>query len=123
MPGCRGPGHSSLTQCFYVCRKGTSPEVANGYSESKRALRPERRCKKGPRAWKTAALLTIGDRSTGEIKGHRFIVQTWERGTTGSSYQFERKADYRWSCENDEIKLVQALVNENLPTDGNHLMV
>lgn len=79
--------------------------------------------KNGPRAWKTAALLTIGDRSTGEIKGHTFIVQTWERGTAGSSYQFQKKADYRWSCENDEIKLVQALLNENLPTDGKFLVV
>lgn len=79
--------------------------------------------KAGPRAWKTAALLTFGDKTTGEIKGRTFIVQTWERRTMGSSYEFQKRAEFRWSCDNDEISVVQALLNESLPRNGRFLVV
>lgn len=78
--------------------------------------------KAGPRAWKTAALLTFGDKSTGEVKRRTFVVQTWERSTHGS-YQFEKRAEYRWFCEDEEINAVQALLNENLPSDGRFVVV
>lgn len=78
--------------------------------------------KSGPRAWKTAAVLCIGDKTTGEVKKLSFVVQTWEKKAIGG-YAFEKKADYRWSCEDDEMSRIQALLNENLPHTGRFRMV
>lgn len=78
--------------------------------------------KRGPRAWKTAAVICIGDKTTGEIKKVTFSVQTWEKSASGS-FGFERKSDHRWSCEDEEIAHLQALLNANLPRDGKFLVV
>lgn len=74
--------------------------------------------KRGPRAWKTASLLRLGNRATGEITGTRLVVQTWTRATDYGSYRFEEKAQYRWYCEDEEVNAIRDMLTAQLPRDG-----
>jgi hypothetical protein len=73
--------------------------------------------KNGPRAYKSATILTIGDPETGEVKKREFVVQTYSRSLSGPGYDFH-KAENRWSCEDDEIQIVQELLNGSFPDSG-----
>lgn len=75
--------------------------------------------KNGPRAYKSAAILTIGDPDTGEVKKRQFVVQTFNRSTSGPGYNFQR-ADSRWYCEDQEILAVQDLLNGQFPQSGRY---
>ncbi len=44
--------------------------------------------KAGPQAWKTAALLTFGDKVSGAVSRRTLRVQTWRR-MPGAGYGFE----------------------------------
>lgn len=78
--------------------------------------------KAGPQAWKTAALLTFGDKTSGVVSRRTLRVQTWRR-STGGGYGFEQKSDYRWSCDDEEISRVSALLTTNLPAVGTYTLV
>jgi hypothetical protein len=75
----------------------------------------------GPKAWKTAAVLTFGDKSTGVVRNRTLRVQTWKRGVAG--FGFEYKPDFRWSCDDDEIKRLAALLTTELPAPGTYTLV
>lgn len=77
--------------------------------------------KSGPQAWKTAAVLTFGDKSTGVVSNRTLRVQTWKRGVGG--FGFEYKPDFRWSCDDDEIKRLSALLTTELPAAGTYTLV
>jgi len=77
--------------------------------------------KSGPQAWKTAAVLTFGDKSTGVVSNRTLRVQTWKRGVGG--FGFEYKPDFRWSCDDDEIKRLSALLITELPAAGTYTLV
>ena len=77
--------------------------------------------KAGPQAWKTAALLTFGDKATGEVKRRTLRVQTWRR--EGSGYGFENKSNYRWSCDDEEVTQLLALLSTHLPSPGSYTLM
>jgi len=77
--------------------------------------------KAGPQAWKTAALLTFGDKATGEVKRRTLRVQTWRR--EGSGYGFENKSNYRWSCDDEEVTQLLALLSTHLPSPGSYTLL
>ncbi len=78
--------------------------------------------KAGPQAWKTAALLTFGDPTSGEVSRRTLRVQTWQR-TQGGGYPFEQKADFRWSCDDGEIWKLATLLTTNLPAAGTYTLI
>lgn len=78
--------------------------------------------KNGPQAWKTAALLSFGNETTGQVRRRTLRVQTWVRSPSGT-YGFEQKADYRWSCDNDEINTLSMLLTTQLPAAGTYEVV
>ena len=78
--------------------------------------------KAGPVAWKTAALLSFGNKETGEVSKRSLRVQTWSR-VDKIRYDFNASADYRWSCEDSEIDALRALLVEHLPDAGNYEVV
>ncbi|MGW0103420.1 hypothetical protein, partial [Nocardia sp. NPDC003354] len=73
--------------------------------------------KNGPRAYKAASFLVFGDRQTGEVKKRELSVQTWNRAADGPGYNFEKAAN-RWSCQDDEIQILQSLLNGAFPETG-----
>ncbi len=77
--------------------------------------------KPGPKAWKTAAVLTFGDKGTGVVSNRTLRVQTWKRGAGG--FGFEYKPDLRWSCEDGEIKRLAALLTTRLPAAGSYTVI
>lgn len=79
--------------------------------------------KRGPRAWKTAAVFTYGNEDTGEVTGTKLVVQTWTRITTSDRYDFQEKPQYRWYCEGSEVESVRELLNTELPHEGTFVIV
>jgi hypothetical protein len=78
--------------------------------------------KAGPRAWKTAALLTFGDKDTGAISRRILRIQTWKRGPEGYGFEGGR-SEYRWSCEDHEINRLSALLTTQLPAAGTYTLI
>jgi hypothetical protein len=58
--------------------------------------------KSGPQTWKTANLLHIGPRETGEIK-HRTLNLEAYRWRAGLGYDFDNP-EAKWYCKDDEIE-------------------
>jgi hypothetical protein len=79
----------------------------------------------GPKAWKTATLLTVGNSESGTVAMQRLILQTWlplpfEEGV---GYDFKH-ADQRWHCEGeDEIETVRLFLNGAFPEAGKYHIV
>jgi hypothetical protein len=77
--------------------------------------------KGGPRTYKTATLLYIGEKKTGEIKTIKLMLKSYGKHPDGK-YDFENP-DYNWYCEGDEIHSVQALLNTEFPDAGTFQLV
>ena len=78
--------------------------------------------KHGPRAYKTASLLTYGDTSTGRISSRTFRFQTWRAHQYEGGYDFSR-AENTWSCDDNEMGIVQAFLNGEFAEPGEYLLV
>lgn len=78
--------------------------------------------KSGPQAWKTAALLTFGNKDSGEVSHRTLRVQTWTRAA-GEGFDFKHKADLRWSCDDGEIITLSALLTTSMPAAGTYTLV
>lgn len=74
--------------------------------------------KNGPRAFKSASILTFGDKASGEVRKRALRLQTWKARVTGG-YDFDT-AEYSWTCENEEIVAVRALLNGDLVESGSY---
>jgi hypothetical protein len=77
--------------------------------------------KEGPRAYKSASILTFGDDSTSEVSKRELRAQTWHRAE-GGGYDFE-KADNAWHCEDDEIERLTALLLGLARESGNYSLI
>lgn len=72
----------------------------------------------GPQKWKTVSLLTFGDPTTGEIKGHEFRAQTWTAKSGALGYDFD-KTEHHWHCEGaHEIEAIRMLLQNEFPEAG-----
>lgn len=78
--------------------------------------------KKGPQRYKAAAILTFGSESSGVVSKRELRVQTYQARVFGGGYEFE-KATQNWSCENEEIERLQALLNRVFPDAGSYQLV
>jgi hypothetical protein len=79
----------------------------------------------GPKAWKTASILTIGDVDSGDVVTRRLIVQTWKAlpYDEGGGYDFE-KAEQRWHCEGDtEIETLRLFLSTAFQEAGKYHLV
>lgn len=77
--------------------------------------------KRGPQAYKTATLLTFGDKVTGEVRKRELRVQTWRAKTGSAGYEFDMTAN-AWHCE-DEIDRITALLLGDARTSGNYSLI
>lgn len=78
--------------------------------------------KNGPRAYKTASLLYWGNEATGAVRKTELRVQQWDARVDGPGYAFDATPK-KWSCEDDEIKAVQALLNRTFPESGRYQLI
>lgn len=78
--------------------------------------------KHGPRAYKTVSLLTYGDPETGRVSSRTFRVQTWNAHQFEGGYDFSRAAN-SWSCNDDEMAVIQAFLNEEFAEPGEYLLL
>ena len=79
--------------------------------------------KPGPQIWKSANLLHIGPRETGEIR-HRSLKLEAFRWRAGIGYDFDRP-EAKWYCEDDEIDKLRTFLdcfNEAI-TPGEHAVL
>jgi Domain of unknown function (DUF4263) len=78
----------------------------------------------GPRAWKTASLLTFPNPETGEVRKHQLRTQTWNLDSRqqGDGYDFTQ-SDFHWHCENHEIEAVRAFLNNQLSEPGKYRII
>lgn len=79
--------------------------------------------KRGPQVWKTANLLHIGHRETGELK-HRTLKLEAYRWRTGQGYDFENPTA-KWYCEDEEIDQFLAFLEcyTGATTPGEHAVL
>lgn len=84
--------------------------IADDFSHVPGLLRTQRVIlKRGPLAYKVASILYFGDDSG--VKRRQLVVQTWTRVGSGSSYDFEKKAEQHWRCEDAEIEQLAGFLN------------
>lgn len=73
--------------------------------------------RRGPRAYKTASLLTFGDKETGEVKNRALQVRTWMAKKVGSGFDFS-EPEQKWYCEGEEVAGLAAFLNGQLTEPG-----
>jgi Shedu protein SduA, C-terminal len=78
--------------------------------------------KHGPRAYKTASLMTYGDPETGRVSSRTFRVQTWNAHQYAAGYDFTRAAN-SWSCSDDETAVIQVFLNNEFAGPGEYLLM
>lgn len=79
----------------------------------------------GPKAYKTATLVTSPDAATGEIRRWKLLVRTWKRlpAGQGGGYDFDR-TDYHWHCDGEEeIEAVRLLLNDAFDKAGKYSLL
>ncbi len=78
--------------------------------------------KKGPQAYKTATLLTFGDKETGEIRKRELRVQTWRAKSGSGGFEFD-KTENAWHCADEEIDRVTTLLLGEARSSGNYSLI
>jgi len=78
--------------------------------------------KKGPQAYKTATLLTFGDKETGEIRKRELRVQTWRAKSGSGGFEFD-KTENAWHCVDEEIDRVTTLLLGEARSSGNFSLI
>lgn len=80
--------------------------------------------KKGPRAYKSASLMTFVDPATNEIRKRELRVQTWNArpAAEGGGYDFTETTN-AWHCEDDEIEAIRAFLNGELAEEGDYRLI
>ena len=78
--------------------------------------------KEGPLAYKSATLLTFGDKETGEIRKRELRVQTWRARVEGTGFEFD-KTENAWHCEDEEIDRLTTLLLGDARATGNYSLI
>lgn len=77
--------------------------------------------KNGPQVFKSASLQTFGDDTTGEISHTTLRVDAYRREPEGPGYDFA-SPESRWSCNDEEIGRLRALLNREFPEQGQYVL-
>lgn len=77
----------------------------------------------GPNAWKSAKLLTLGDKETGAVSHQQLRVEQYGRNRSGPGYAFEEKPERAWLCEGAEVEAIRALLNGQMTSSGTWIRV
>lgn len=76
--------------------------------------------KRGPQVFKTISLMTINDPETGKVKKRELRAHSWKRTRQRDAFI---ETQNHWHCENEEIDMLQAFLNEQVATSGRYRLV
>lgn len=78
----------------------------------------------GPRAWKAARLLVVGDKQTGVASRDKLIFEQYSSRRDGiGGYAFDEKPEHRFQCQGSEITALKGLLEESYPETGTYVRI